>query len=347
MSERNVERRLWLAVDMVGYGKLPDPEKAEAQAALRRLLDSAAQRTGLQMDTWDTQTAGDGQISAIPAAESEGKVVDEFVRHLWALLQNHNARALPDAHLRLRLAIDQGPYEKAPNGWGAHSPVFVSRLVDSRPIRESLTQTPTADLALILSDRVYQDVIATGSTTLNTRYFSRVEANGKSGEDAIPAWIWVPGSPAPPRTRIRNQIIILSAAALIAIIALLAYLLHGESPTLPTAQVYIHKIGPYQNGSTVTASLDTARPVSAPSTRQVRLTVTNHFPDQVLCVPHATVSTTVTKDGAQLARADLHNGDTLSVPLDAGQTAANLNLTVTSDPGCVVDLILDDVTSTK
>lgn len=348
MNRQNAERRLWFAIDTVGYGRLPAPETAKVQAALHEMLKTAADRAGLDIDKWDTQVSGDGRISAIPASEDEMWVVDVFVRQLSELLRQHNERFEQGAHLRLRLAIHQGLYEKGPNGWIGDAPKIVSRLEASLVLREAMRRNLSADMAVLLSDRVYKDIVAAGRSSLGEDLFAPVVAAGKPGEEPTPARLWIPLSSTPPRTRMPARAVRtvkVAAVVVLAVTALFIWLvLRDRGPTLPAASVHMLPAGPYERGATLTIGLVTARPVSAPTTRRVRLTVGDHVSDQVLCVSHTRVMVTVPGEGVHPARRELRDGDVLSVPLGAGTTRVDLQLSVTSDEGCEMDLGFDDVT---
>lgn len=345
MHKQNVERRLWLAVDMVGYGILEPLVKERVQRDLRRLLGDAAVRAGLQREKWDTQEAGDGEICAIPSEEPEARVVDDFVRHLLALVHSRNAQAAPNARIRLRLAIHRGPYSVAGIGWGGDSPVTVKRMVDSDPVRNALDRDATADLAVIICREIYKEIVIPGWTTLAREYFSDVEARGKTGEEVTQAHLWVPGVPSvplPPHFRWWITLVVIGIAAVAGILLLVA-VFQGRIPgSLPTAHVTVPK-GPYHSGSVLTAHIRTASPVSDPSTRRLRMTITNYSASQVLCVAQTKVSATLEDDGTQLGHWDSRNS-IKEISLGAGQTDAKLNLKVHSKPDCLVNLSLVDVT---
>lgn len=346
MPEDITERRLWLAIDVVGYGKRPDEQKHAVQEALREIVDAATENAGLRSGKWDTQPSGDGQKSAIPADEPERKVVDEFVRHLVALLRRHNAPFSRENRLRLRVAIHHGPYVLGANGWDGRVPVELTRLVDSEPLRNALRRKCRADVAVALSDPVYKDIVASDSTTLNARHFSHIKVEGKKNEPPQQAWLWVPDGRF--RNWPRSLVTTLVVTVIVIATAAALYLTHAfglGDEALPTAQVTIEPGGPYHDGSKATAYLTTTRAVPRPSTRRVLLTVSNGYHDQVLCLHSTTVSLTLDKDSAQISLGSLHSGDTFGVPLEAGQTDATLDLAITMNSGCGTGLSFDDITA--
>lgn len=182
-------RRLLVAVDAKGYSGSTGNWQSRIQAGLLEVVDRAAGRAGLSRSTWKTQGAGDGELSVLPPTEPEPRVVDDFVRHLSAELRRHNRDLPDDKQLRLRLAVHFGPAVPAGNGFAGAGPIVVSRLCDSRPLREALDRTG-ADLALIISQRVFTETVQQEHTSLRPAMFRKVAVRVK--EFAEDAWIWVP-----------------------------------------------------------------------------------------------------------------------------------------------------------
>jgi len=184
-------RRLLISVDARGYGASDDRRQSAIQKALLDLLDEAAARATLARRTWLRQAAGDGELSVLPETEPEPCVVDDLVRELSAALTLHNEDFHADARLRLRIAIHHGVAIRAANGFSGQGVVVVSRLVDSRPLRTAL-QISGADLAVILSRRVFLDTVVQRHTSLRAADFRKVRIQNKEyNEDA---WIRVPGA---------------------------------------------------------------------------------------------------------------------------------------------------------
>ncbi|MGH9198691.1 MAG: hypothetical protein ACRD1T_23550, partial [Acidimicrobiia bacterium] len=207
-----------------------------------------------------------------------------------------------------------------------------------------LVRDDTVDLAMIISDPVYKDIVPL--TALTTRHFTGTVVQGKPGEDPIYAWIRAPKDSGIIRSRNNRNLFLGLAISLVFVVLLVFIIVIKGSDALPTANVKLQGKGLHA-GDQVTAELDTARSVARRSTRKVRLAIASNDPNQVLCVERTKVRMKVDANGAQSGPHDLHNGDTVSVVLDAGQTRATLNLAVVSSGfGCVMDLGLDDVTST-
>jgi hypothetical protein len=184
-------RRLLISVDTQGYGQKDDLRQASIQRDLLAVLDEAAERAMLARPSWLRQPAGDGELSILPETESEPHVVDDFARELSAVLARHNEDLCPDMRLRLRLAVHHGVAMRAGNGFSGQGVVEVSRLVDSRPLRQALKVTD-ADLAVILSGRVFLDTVVQRHTSLRAAEFRKVRIRNKEYDNE--AWLRVPGA---------------------------------------------------------------------------------------------------------------------------------------------------------
>jgi len=160
------------------------------QDELLDVLAAAATAAGLDRRTWRRQGQGDGELALIPPSEPEARVVDDFVGELAVSLYRRNCDRAAAERLRLRLALDHGPVRAASNGFAGRPVVAVSRLVGSAPVRQALAAAD-AGLAVILSRRVYTDLVLGGHTRLPADAFRRTWVREK--EFAEEAWLRVPG----------------------------------------------------------------------------------------------------------------------------------------------------------
>ncbi len=183
-----------MAVDAKGYSTRIDIDQQELQRAIVAVCGAAARAADLHRDAWHRQGSGDGELAVLPPDEPEDVVVDHYVRELVAELDRYNGRLIPEARLRLRVAIHFGRLSTGSIGHAGPAPVAVARLVDSAILRKALAAAPAADLALLVSASVFEDTVATLGTTLRPIDFRRVRVTHK--EFAEDAWLWVPGHDA-------------------------------------------------------------------------------------------------------------------------------------------------------
>ncbi|MEU8172400.1 hypothetical protein AB0C14_05965 [Microbispora hainanensis] len=158
--------RAMIAVDIEKYSGRNDQQQLHLQEALVRVLDAAAAEAGLDRSTWtERQPQGDGEFSWLPPHAHLGVLVGGFVRELDGQLGLYNRRHAGPfwTRMRLRMAVHFGPVHLgAANGVAGRHAVQQARLLDSAPVRRALDACPAADLALIVSDRVYDDYISQG-----------------------------------------------------------------------------------------------------------------------------------------------------------------------------------------
>ncbi|MGH3889536.1 MAG: hypothetical protein ACRDSZ_23745 [Pseudonocardiaceae bacterium] len=192
-NEQQVGRCLCVAVDAEGYGRSGDRQQFTAQKALTdKVLATAAEAAGLERNTWIRQPAGDGELALLPSNEPEPRVVDDLVREIDLALRRYNHDLVRDAQLRLRVAIHHGVAYPASNGFAGQAVVVVSRLLSCRPLRSALAAAADAHLALIVSRRIFEEIIAQEHTSQRPGHFRKIAVQEKEFRDD--AWIWLPGA---------------------------------------------------------------------------------------------------------------------------------------------------------
>ncbi len=179
-----------ISVDAMGYGRSDDQRQSSIQTGLINVLDQAAASAGLERDSWERQGVGDGEFSVLLPHTAEGRLVGDFPRYLTAHLNRLNGDVPWENRLRLRLAIHYGTAIANVNGHSGQGPVEVARLCDSPPLRAALKES-RADLAVMLSDRIFTDVVRHGhALSVAPEDFREVEVNVKEFRER--AWLWIP-----------------------------------------------------------------------------------------------------------------------------------------------------------
>lgn len=171
--------RLVLAVDVEKYSTRDAREQLRAQRELRRILTAAAQNTGLDQRDWYEQVSGDGELVVMPENVDVSAVVGDFTCQLETILGELNRDIIGGTRLRLRVAMHHGTLTPGPFGPAGDAPIVVSRLLDARPLRRLLADQQDRDLALIVSQSLYQDVVRTGFCSLDPEEFRPVRVNAK------------------------------------------------------------------------------------------------------------------------------------------------------------------------
>jgi hypothetical protein len=119
-------------------------------------------------------------------------VIDRFPAALADVLRNVNRDPDPDARLRMRLAVHYGLVQSAAGGYAGNGVVTAARMVNSDTARNALRACPTADLVVLLSSSLYNDVVVQRHTTfLSTTDFREVTISNKTFHSSV--WLHIPG----------------------------------------------------------------------------------------------------------------------------------------------------------
>ncbi|GGO52113.1 hypothetical protein GCM10012287_35690 [Streptomyces daqingensis] len=188
-------RQLCMATDVEKYSRLDTLQQEVVQADLLRVLEEAALLSGLDRASWERQAQGDQEFAVLPPDTPESVVLSDFIRHLDAALNERNAFRPEKERMRLRLAIEIGVARTAPLGHSGPAPVFVARFLNAPQLKSVLKATSSTNLAVILSDRVYQDVVRLRGQGLDPEQYMKVHI--QQDDFTGYAWIHLPGhSPA-------------------------------------------------------------------------------------------------------------------------------------------------------
>lgn len=186
-----VTRRLCLAADIEQYSRFDTPGQRAAQAQLARVLRAAAERSGLDHGKWSTQPQGDLEFAVLPPGTPEQLILGEYVTHLAAELGGYNATRPPAGQMRLRLAIDTGVAATAALGFSGPAPIAVARYLNAPEVKQALAAAGSASLAVVVSDRLYQDVVRSRIHGLDPEQYRRIHVQQK--EFAGYGWVRLPG----------------------------------------------------------------------------------------------------------------------------------------------------------
>ncbi|MDQ2588497.1 hypothetical protein CKY47_31995 [Saccharothrix yanglingensis] len=173
---RGLVYRLVVAVDVEGYSKLDALDQSLVQARLSDVLDAAARNAGLDRDLWYRQVRGDGELAVLPADADAAWVVARFTEQLARALADLRAAGTP---LRMRLAMHCGPLTAGAFGLVGDAPIVACRLLDAKVVREELA-TSDDDLVLVISDRLFADVVRTRFHDLDPTRFRPARFRVKS-----------------------------------------------------------------------------------------------------------------------------------------------------------------------
>ncbi|MEO6083397.1 MAG: hypothetical protein ABIQ18_09855 [Umezawaea sp.] len=190
MNQANFRRSLLVCCDLRKYGAADDQLQRILQELLIQSLDRAGVAAGVDRSTWLRQPKGDEEFAVLPPNSPERPVVDDYVRALNAELQSVNRYRVPDAKVRMRLAMHHGAIVDGANGFPGSDAVLVSRLLNSKAAHLALEEFPNADLVVVLSEHLYDTLVAAGHTSLKPADFRKVEVTVKNFTGF--GWMWIP-----------------------------------------------------------------------------------------------------------------------------------------------------------
>lgn len=183
-------RHTLISLDAEKYSGRNNVQQHELQQALVDVLETATAEAGFDRSRWSVQPSGDGELAVLPDDVPEWTVIDEFPTALANALAANNSSRRDDTRLRIRLAIHQGLVRRAAGGYAGHGVVTVSRIVDSAPARQALVACPVADLVVLLSPLLFNDVVRQGHTHRSGKDFREVSISNKTFHGS--AWLYVP-----------------------------------------------------------------------------------------------------------------------------------------------------------
>ncbi|WP_233526264.1 hypothetical protein [Actinomadura spongiicola] len=185
-GDTRLSYRLLVAVDIQGYSKRDTREQLLAQRDLCDALDRAAHAAGLDRGRWDKQVGGDGELATLPDGTDPAAVAGDFVIGLADALRERNrettgaARRDTGRHpLRVRLSLHHGTLTAGPFGPAGDAPIVVQRLLDAAPLRRLLHDDADRDLAYVVSDSLFEDVVRTGFCALAPEAFQAIKVTAK------------------------------------------------------------------------------------------------------------------------------------------------------------------------
>jgi hypothetical protein len=177
-----------------GHPARGDLDRFAVRAALYTGLRRSFDGEGIPFWSCYREDRGDGALLAVPPLVDTTILLTTLIERLRAELRQHNHVSAPTAQLRLRLAVHTGVAHFDGEGLVGTDVNHVFRLLEAEQLKLVLRETG-ASLALIASQRVYEDVIRHGLGLADPSEYQRVMAGVK--ETVAPAWIRVPGIPIP------------------------------------------------------------------------------------------------------------------------------------------------------
>jgi hypothetical protein len=177
-----------------GHPSRTDLDRHAVRAALYDGLRRSFDDDGIPFLSCYREDRGDGTLVAVPPFADTTALLTSLVDRLRSEVRRHNDVSAETAQMQLRVAVNTGVVRSDREGLVGTAVNQAFRILEAEQLRQVLRWTG-ADVALIASERVYEDVIRHGLGLVDPGDYQRVEVQVK--ETAVPAWIRVPGMPAP------------------------------------------------------------------------------------------------------------------------------------------------------
>jgi hypothetical protein len=178
--------RMVFAVDIVGYSKLTGWQQQKHHNRLQGVISEILQDLMVTVPGNDRRDTGDGWIVFLPVGLDPAWALPTLIRSARSRISANNG--IEDPSLRLRMAIGMGLVIPGRNTFSGAAVIEVVRLLDSDVIRSQIADHPAVDLAVIVSNRLYSDVVGIGNVGIPADQFHEVQAIAKDFDEI--AWLW-------------------------------------------------------------------------------------------------------------------------------------------------------------
>ncbi|KFZ77226.1 hypothetical protein ED92_35720 [Amycolatopsis sp. MJM2582] len=181
------------SIDISGFGQVG--RSSEIFVQVRRMLfgvlSTAFEASGIAWEACLKRDTGDGMIVVVPPHFPKFRLVYPLVSRLAAELARYNVGTEPALRIRVRVAIHAGEIALDEYGVTGRPKVLLARLLDSRVLRDALTEAPDeSPVVVLVSDRFHEDVQDQGGPGLDTMSYRQVLVHEKETE--VRAWLHVP-----------------------------------------------------------------------------------------------------------------------------------------------------------
>lgn len=192
-----------LAVDAKDFTGRPAIEHEAVSRVVPELLKTALYRAELR-DLWNDRlfpaSTGDGYVFGFDPTRMPF-VIHPLLLTLQDVLTDYNILSHGAVPVRLRASLHVGPLPDTQDEFGGNGTARndTHRLLDSRPVKAVLAshKENITHVAAILSDRCYEDAVASGYTGRHLDHFVEVAATVDGKRFSQRAWIYVPQPSGP------------------------------------------------------------------------------------------------------------------------------------------------------
>ncbi|MGW1615426.1 hypothetical protein ACWCQZ_39460 [Streptomyces sp. NPDC002285] len=183
---------LVISVDARRSGAYDDVDKVRMRERIYRVLETAFTHAKVARDAVHLEDRGDGVLLSVPGRIAASRLLGLWLIEVHEKLRDENrGLAVP---LGLRIGMHVGPVRHDGRGISGRAVDLACRLADSSVAR-GLLDAEKADLVLVTSQSLYDDVVGAGGKFIEPAHYSPARLELKEGE--VTAWCHLPGRTAP------------------------------------------------------------------------------------------------------------------------------------------------------
>ena len=195
-TQRQAVHRTILVFDIEGFGdrRRTNANQVAVREGMYRTLEHAFHAIGVTWSECDHEDRGDGTFVLVPPEIPKELFVDVFPLTLADALEEHNATHAEPERMRMRMSLHAGEVNYDAHGVAGSAVNLAFRLIDAPEAKTALAES-SGMLVLIASEWFYREVIAHCEAAEPGSYR---EVTVTVKETTVPAWLYLPASPAPP-----------------------------------------------------------------------------------------------------------------------------------------------------
>lgn len=180
--------------DIASFGSetRTDDARAHVRSALYASLRTAFEDSSIAPADCYGEDRGDGAMIVVPPDVATARLLASVVERLRARVRRHNRLSSEAARMRLRLAVHVGEVRWDGNGLVGTAVNHAFRLLDA-PAFKAVFEEAGTDVALIVSDRVHEDVVRHELDLVDPEEYAPIDVRVK--ETSTTAWFTLPGRP--------------------------------------------------------------------------------------------------------------------------------------------------------
>jgi hypothetical protein len=156
-TAHGLEHRSIIVVDIAGSGRWHNQALLRARDVLTAAIHSGLDTAGIARAA--IEHTGDGMILLIPARVSKVDLLDPVIPTIAEHIRVYNTTVAAPLRIQLRIAVHAGEVHRDPHGWVGTDLITTCRLVDGEPLYQELRRPAQPDVAVVVSDLIYQAVV--------------------------------------------------------------------------------------------------------------------------------------------------------------------------------------------